>query len=267
MKPGSFDWTEILSGADWFHFTGMTPALSESLAAVCYVALEAAKARQIMVSCDLNYRKNFWSKAEAGEVMSRLMPLVDVCIANEEDAADVFGISAVETDIIQGALNKTSYAQVAQELTRRFDFKSVAITLRESVSASVNHWSAMLCHQRKSWFALKYTMSIVDTGRGLGLIWCRLDLRHASRNDATRGNPIRHSCLLPEVQHRRRFQPIQCCRSAGFDGGRRIRAGPAIGLVLVIFTRMNFVIYACQLFHSQINTNHSLPISSSRLPA
>jgi len=179
MKPGSFDWTEILSGADWFHFTGMTPALSESLAAVCYVALEAAKARQIMVSCDLNYRKNFWSKAEAGEVMSRLMPLVDVCIANEEDAADVFGISAVETDIIQGALNKTSYAQVAQELTRRFDFKSVAITLRESVSASVNHWSAMLCHQRKSWFALKYTMSIVDRvggwdSFGAGLIYAML---------------------------------------------------------------------------------------------
>ncbi|MBR6839329.1 MAG: sugar kinase, partial [Oscillospiraceae bacterium] len=130
-----FDWDKIFDGADWFHFTGITPALGGQMPEVCLDACKAAKAKGITVSCDLNYRGKLWSREKAGEVMARLMPYVDVCIANEEDAKDVFGIAAENTDINSGKLDREGYISVARQLTERFHFKAVAITLRGSISA------------------------------------------------------------------------------------------------------------------------------------
>ena len=133
-----FDWDKIFDGADRFHFTGITPALGDNVAAICLEAVKAAKARGITVSCDLNYRKKLWTKQKAGEVMGELCRYVDVCIANEEDAADVFGISAADTDVSKGEVNHEGYKDVARQLMERFGFQYVAITLRTSISANDN---------------------------------------------------------------------------------------------------------------------------------
>lgn len=157
-----FNWDEIFEGADWFHFTGITPALSDSAAEITLEACKAAKAKGITVSCDLNFRKKLWTKEKAGRVMGELCGYVDYCIANEEDAKDVFGIEADNTDIDGGKLDRNGYISVAQKLTVKFGFKGVAITLRESISANDNNWSAMLYTDGNAVFSKKYAMHIVD---------------------------------------------------------------------------------------------------------
>jgi 2-dehydro-3-deoxygluconokinase len=129
--PSDFDWNAIFAGADWFHFTGITPALGGRLPEICLEACKAAKANGLTISCDLNYRKKLWTREEAGKVMAELMPYVDVCISNEEDAKDVFGIEAETTDH-RSRQESTSngYISVARQLAERFNFKKVAITLR-----------------------------------------------------------------------------------------------------------------------------------------
>ena len=161
-KKGDFDWASIFEGVDWFHFTGITPALSDDVAEICLEAVQAARARGIKVSCDLNFRKKLWSKEKAGEVMGKLCHYIDYCIANEEDAKDVFGIEADDTDIYSRKLNREGYISVAKKLTDRFNFKGVAITLRESLSANDNNWSAMLYTNGEAVFSKKYAMHIVD---------------------------------------------------------------------------------------------------------
>ena len=153
-----FDWNKIFDGAKWFHFTGITPALSDSVTDICIDAVKAAKKLGLTVSCDLNYRKKLWSKQKAGEVMGELCKYVDYCIANEEDAKDVFGIEAKNTDITGGKLDRDGYIEVAKKLTDKFGFKGVAITLRESVSANDNNWSGMLYTGGKPYFGKKYAM-------------------------------------------------------------------------------------------------------------
>lgn len=157
-----FDWGGIFEGAEWFHFTGITPALGDNLAEICLSACRKAKELGIKVSCDLNYRSKLWAKDKASEVMSRLMPHVDICIANEEDAADVFDIKAADTDVTSGKLEKTSYKYVARELQQRFGFEKVAITLRKSISASDNNWGAMLYDGNEFYFSKEYKIHIVD---------------------------------------------------------------------------------------------------------
>ena len=157
-----FDWSAIFEGVDWFHFTGITPALGDNVADICLEALKEAKNRGISVSCDLNYRKKLWSREKAGEVMGKLMPYVDVCIANEEDAADVFGIKASDTDVTTGKVNHEGYKEVAEKLAERFGFKAVAITLRSSISANDNDWAAMLYKDGNYYFSKTYHMHIVD---------------------------------------------------------------------------------------------------------
>ena len=174
--PEDFDWNTIFEGASWFHFTGITPALGDNVAEITLEALKTAKSKGLTVSCDLNYRKNLWSREKAGEVMKRLVPLVDVCIANEEDASDVFGIKAKNTDISSGALSHEGYKDVAKTLADRFGFKQTAITLRESISASDNNWAAMLFDGRDYYFSKKYPVHIVDRvgggdSFGAGLIY------------------------------------------------------------------------------------------------
>lgn len=157
-----FDWKKIFEGVSWFHFTGITPALNDEVAAICLEACKAAKDAGVTISCDLNYRNKLWSKEKAGQVMGELCQYVDVCIANEEDAADVFGIRSAGTDVTAGTVNREGYKDVAKQLSDRFGFEKVAITLRESISANDNNWSAMLYDGNDYYFSKKYAMHIVD---------------------------------------------------------------------------------------------------------
>lgn len=161
-KTSDFNWKDIFAGVDWFHFTGITPALNDEVAAICQEACKAAKEANVTISCDLNYRNKLWSKEKAGQVMGELCKYVDVCIANEEDASDVFGIHAKNTDVNSGTVNHEGYKEVAGQLMDRFGFKKVAITLRESISANDNHWCAMLYDGSDYYFSKKYAMHIVD---------------------------------------------------------------------------------------------------------
>lgn len=161
-KKEDFDWDKIFDGVKWFHFTGITPALSDETAEITLEACKKAKEKGITISCDLNFRKKLWSKEKAGKVMGEVCKYVDYCIANEEDAKDVFGIEADNTDINTGKLDRNGYISVAKKLTERFNFKGVAITLRESLSANDNNWSAMLYTNGEAVFSKKYAMHIVD---------------------------------------------------------------------------------------------------------
>lgn len=179
-EPGDFDWDAIFEGADWFHFTGITPALGGNLIEICKQACIAAKKKGIRISCDLNYRGKLWSREMAGTVMEDLCRYVDVCIANEEDAKDVFGICAEHSDITQGRLNKEGYVSVAKQLRDRFGFEMVAITLRTSLSASDNDWAAMLYDGTQAYFSKEYHLHIVDRvgggdSFGAGLIYSLLN--------------------------------------------------------------------------------------------
>ncbi len=157
-----FDWDDILEGADWFHFTGITPALGDNVAEICLEAVKAARAKGITVSCDLNYRNKLWSKEKAGQVMGELCKYVDVCIANEQDADDVFGIKARNTDVTSGKVDHEGYKDVALQLKERFGFKKVAITLRGSISANDNDWAGMLYDGSDFYFSRTYPVHIVD---------------------------------------------------------------------------------------------------------
>lgn len=171
-----FDWNKIFEGAEWFHFTGITPALGDNLAQICKEACIAAKRKNIKISCDLNYRGKLWTREKASEVMSDLCQYVDVCIANEEDAKDVFGIEADNTDIYGGKLDKEGYMSVAKKLKERFGFEKVAITLRTSLSASDNDWAGMLYDGKRFYFSKEYHIHIVERvgggdSFGAGLIY------------------------------------------------------------------------------------------------
>lgn len=163
-SKNDFDWDSIFKGVNWFHWTGINPALSDGLAEICMEACQEAKKRGITISCDLNYRKNLWSSEKAQQVMTKLMPYVDVCVGNEEDADKVLGITAENNDVESGKLNKAGYELVAHEICRRYGCKCVAITLRESHSASRNGWSAMLYDFRtkKAYYSRQYDIQIVD---------------------------------------------------------------------------------------------------------
>ena len=160
--PSDFDWDAIFEGVDWFHFTGITPALGENLVEICREACKAAKAHGVKISCDLNYRGKLWTRDQARAAMTDLCQYVDVCISNEEDAKDVFGIEAENTDIYGGKLNKEGYKSVAKQLADKFGFEKVAITLRTSISASDNDWAAMLYDGENYCFSKEYHLHIVD---------------------------------------------------------------------------------------------------------
>lgn len=221
-----FDWDKIFGGADWFHFTGITPALGDNVAAICLEAVKAAKARGITVSCDLNYRKKLWTKQKAGEVMGELCQYVDVCIANEEDAADVFGISAADTDVSKGEVNHEGYKDVARQLKERFGFRYVAITLRTSISANDNDWAAMLFDGKDYYFSKQYHMHIVDRvgggdSFGGGLIYALLSGFDAQK---TIEFAVAASCLKHTVEGD--FNQVtadEVLRLASGDGSGRVQ--------------------------------------------
>jgi 2-dehydro-3-deoxygluconokinase len=146
VHPGSFDWKTIFSEADWFHWTGITPAVSQGAAEVCREAILVAREMAVFVSCDLNYRAKLWKWGKpAGEVMSELVNLCDLAVGNEEDAEKVFGIKAPEADVSSGKVENSTYHFVCESLAQRFpSLKTIAITLRGSLSASHNTWSGLL---------------------------------------------------------------------------------------------------------------------------
>jgi 2-dehydro-3-deoxygluconokinase len=146
IEPGMIDWDTVLEGAGWFHWTGITPAISEGAALVCREAIEAANRQGITVSTDLNYRKKLWQWGhKPGEVMQDLVAGCDIILGNEEDAAQVFGIHPEGVDVTSGEVDAAAYESVARQLTARFpQCNKVIITLRGSLSASRNSWSGVL---------------------------------------------------------------------------------------------------------------------------
>lgn len=199
-EPRDYDWDAIFDGADWFHWTGITPALGGRLPEICQEACRKAKEKGLTVSCDLNFRKKLWTSEKAGEVMGTLLPYVDVCIANEEDAKDVFGIEAENTDLNSGKLDRNAYISVAEQLSRRFGLKKTAITLRTSISASDNDWSGMLYSDGKACFAPTYHLRIVDRvgggdSFGAGLIYSLLNGYDDQKaiNFAVAASALKHS--------------------------------------------------------------------------
>ena len=199
-KKEDFDWDKIFEGAEWFHFTGITPALSANVVEICLDACEHAKKKGVKISCDLNYRGKLWTRDEAREAMTKLCKYVDVCISNEEDAKDVFGIEAENTDITGGKLNKEGYKSVAKQLADKFGFEKVAITLRTSISASDNDWAGMLYDGKDYYFSKEYHLRIVDRvgggdSFGGGLIYAILHGYDSQKiiNFAVAASALKHS--------------------------------------------------------------------------
>ena len=221
-----FNWDEIFDGADWFHFTGITPALGKNVMEICKEALKAAKARGIKVSCDLNYRSKLWTRDEARETMTELCQYVDVCISNEEDAKDVFGIEAEDTDIYGGKLNHEGYKSVAKQLADKFGFEKVAITLRTSISASDNDWAGMLYDGENYCFSKSYHLHIVDRvgggdSFGGGLIYALLSGKSTQEaiEFAVAASALKHSV---EGDYNR-VSVAEVEKLAGGDGSGRVQ--------------------------------------------
>ena len=213
-SPADFDWDSIFEGADWFHFTGITQA--------CI----AAKAKGVKISCDLNYRGKLWTRAEAREAMTELCKYVDVCISNEEDAKDVFGIEAEDTDIYGGKLNHDGYKSVAKQLADKFGFEKVAITLRTSISASDNDWAGMLYDGENYCFSKTYHLRIVDRvgggdSFGGGLIYALLNGKdtQAAIEFAVAASALKHS--IEGDYNRVGVKEIE--KLAGGDGSGRVQ--------------------------------------------
>ena len=142
--PCDFDFDAIMEGADWFHWSGITPAISDKAAELTKLACEAAKRHGVTVSVDLNFRKKLWTKEKAQSIMRPLMQYVDVCIGNEEDAEKVLGFKPGETDVTSGELEMAGYKDIFNQMCDKFGFKFVISSLRESFSASHNGWSACI---------------------------------------------------------------------------------------------------------------------------
>lgn len=222
-EPEEFDWDVILDGVEWFHWTGINPALSQNVADICRQACVIAKKKGITVSCDLNYRGNLWSSAEAQETMTKLMPYVDVCVANEEDAEKVLGIKAAGSDVENGKLDRNGYKEVARQICNQYGCKYVAITLRESYSASRNGWSGMLYDAAKgeAYFSKTYDIQIVDRVGGgdsftAGLIY---GLSKNAANDYVINFAVAASCLKQTMEGDYNRSTSDEIEKLLFDGG------------------------------------------------
>lgn len=159
-----FDWNAVFKGIDWFHWTGIDPALSDELVDIMFDACKEAKNHGITISCDLNYRAKLWSSEKAQSVMPKLMQYVDVCIANEEDAEKSLGLKAKNSDTENAIINKSGYTELAKIICEKYGCKYIATTLRKSYSASINGWGAMLydADKKNACFSKEYEIHIVD---------------------------------------------------------------------------------------------------------
>jgi 2-dehydro-3-deoxygluconokinase len=174
ITTGMVDWDAVFEGAGWFHWTGITAAVSRGAADECRIAIEAARRHGVTVSCDLNYRKNLWKWGKAAsEVMPGLVALCDVAVGNEEDAEKVFGIRAPDVDVTAGNVEADAYVHVCEELHARFaNLRSIAVTLRGSLSASHNTWSGLLWHEGRVCRAPVYDIIPIVDRVGGGDAFC-----------------------------------------------------------------------------------------------
>jgi 2-dehydro-3-deoxygluconokinase len=206
VEPGMIDWEAVFRGAGWFHWTGITPAISAGAATECLTAVKTAKKMGVIISCDFNYRKNLWKWGKTpGEIMSELVSYCDLAIGNEEDSEKVFGIKAPESDVLAGKVEAESYQYVCRALVERFPgLKSIAFTLRGSISASHNTWSGLLYHNGAFFTAPVYDIHpIVDRvgggdSFGGGLIYSLLkapDQPQRAINFAVAASCLKHSIM------------------------------------------------------------------------
>lgn len=177
-----FDFDAIFEGADWFHFSGITPALGKDAQILTEEALKAAKRHGVTVSVDLNYRKKLWTPQQAKDCMTKLMKYVDVCIGNEEDADKVLGFKPEGTDVEKGTLEIEGYKSIFKQMQQTFGFKYVVTTLRESHSASDNGWSALIYDGSEFYRSKHYEIRLVDRVGGgdsfsAGLIYGLMNFR------------------------------------------------------------------------------------------
>ena len=255
-QPSDFDWDKIFEGVDWFHFTGITPALGPNLVETCKEACKAAKAHGVKISCDLNYRGKLWTREQAREAMTELCQYVDVCISNEEDAKDVFGIEAEATDIYAGEINREGYKSVAKQLSDKFGFEKVAITLRESHSASDNGWSAMLYDTASNEYCFsKEVRAAHHRPRGRRRqLRRRSDLLPAQRQEHPGGCGVRRGRLRSEAHHRGRLQHGH--RLRGGEAGRRRRFRPYPNAELIL----EFLLHSYKVVWIFFTKNYKLRI-------
>lgn len=159
-----FNWDKIFEGVDWFHFSGINPALSESMKKVTIEALKTAKSKNIITSIDLNYREKLWDKKSAQNAMDQIMTYVDVCIGNEEDSSTMLNIKANNTDVNKGKIDYNGYKEVCEQISEKYNCNFVAMSLRKSFSASLNNWSGVLYSKKeKSFFVSnEYEINIID---------------------------------------------------------------------------------------------------------
>ena len=165
LTPQEVDWEAVFQDAAWFHWTGITPALGENARRCLRRACEAARDAGATISCDLNFRKKLWTEEQAQAYMRPMMEWVDVCLSNEEDAEKTLGLKAGDTDVEAARLDEAGYIQLARQLKEEFGFRAVAITLRESFSASLNGWSALLLDDRdckSPYRSRRYEIQLVD---------------------------------------------------------------------------------------------------------
>lgn len=225
-SAADFNWDSIFEGAEWFHFTGITPALGQELVEACRQACIVAREKGLKISCDLNYRSKLWSREEAREAMTELCRYVDVCIANEEDAKDVFGIEAENTNIYDGSIDKASYVDVAKKMQEKFGFDMVAITLRTSLSASDNRWAGMLYDGKNVFMSKEYDVHIVDRvgggdSFGAGLIYGLLTQK---KNQEIIDFAVAASALKHSIEGDfNRVSVAEVEKLAGGDGSGRVQ--------------------------------------------
>ena len=225
-KSEDYDWDEIFKDADWFHFTGITVPLGPELPEITRQACVAAKRHGVKISCDLNYRKNLWTPEEAQRIMRPLMQYVDVLIANEEDAEKVLGVKAPDTDVVTGKLSPEGYEQVARSLTETYGFSAVGLTMRGSISASVNEWSGLLYTGGTCYRSPKYTIQLVDRVGGgdsfaSGLIYGYL---HGFDAQKTLNFAVAASCLKQSIEFDFNLSTVdEVLRLMSGDGSGRVQ--------------------------------------------
>ncbi|MBO4370279.1 MAG: sugar kinase [Paludibacteraceae bacterium] len=198
-KVSDFDFEAIMCGADWFHWTGITPAISDQAAALVEAACKAAKKHGVTVSCDLNFRKKLWTSAKAQSIMRPLMQYVDVCIGNEEDAELCLGFKP-SSDVSKGQTDAAGYKGIFKEMMETFGFKYVVSTLRESFSASHNGWKAMIYDGKEFYESRRYDINPIVDRVGGGDSFAG-GLIHCLANGKSQGEALEFAVAASALKH------------------------------------------------------------------
>jgi 2-dehydro-3-deoxygluconokinase len=202
IEPKMIDWNEVITDAQWFHWSGITPAVSKGAADVCLEAVKAAQKKGLTISCDLNYRGKLWKWGKTPEeIMSHLMTYVDIVIGNEEDMDKVFGIKAPGVDVAKGQINVKKYKVVTQKMMQRFPhLKLVGITLRQSMSASHNKWTGVLYDRKTFFISSNYDISHIVDRVGAGDAFSA-GLISQLLNDSNRQHALDFAVALSCLKH------------------------------------------------------------------